>query len=100
MNIFVRLFAFNIEVDEAFWLATNRKVKTENEIKCPVNYIPILEGYLSKTANLGLDCEQSLFLFRFSEGCARARQRQLAKPRDARNEGISSLARGHFSSTY
>ena len=42
MNIFVRLFAFNIEVDEAFWLATNRKVKTENEIKCPVNYIPKL----------------------------------------------------------
>ena len=47
-------------------------MKIENEIKCPVNYIPILEGYLSKTANLGLDCEQSLFLFRCSEGSARA----------------------------
>ena len=57
MNIFVCLSAFNIEVDQAFYLATNRKVKIENLIKCPVNSNPILEGHLSKTANLGLDCE-------------------------------------------
>ena len=36
-----------------------------------------------------LDCEQSLFFFRFSKGSARARA---AKPRDARNEGGSHFA--------
>ena len=30
MNIFVRLGAFNIEVDQALLLATNKKVKIEN----------------------------------------------------------------------
>ena len=34
-----------------------------------------------------VDCEQSLFFFRFSEGSARARERRAAKPRDARNDG-------------
>ena len=66
-------------------------MKIENEIKCPVNYIPILEGYLSKTANLGLDCEQSLFLFRFSEGSARARQRRLAKAQETRASPVSHV---------
>ena len=36
-----------------------------------------------------LDCEQPLFLFRFSKGSARARERRAAKLRDARNEGGS-----------
>ena len=34
-----------------------------------------------------VDCEQSLFFFRFNEGSARARERRAAKPRDARNDG-------------
>ena len=38
-----------------------------------------------------IDCEQSLFFFRFSKGSAHARERA-AKPRDARNEGLSHLA--------
>ena len=33
-----------------------------------------------------LDCEQSLFFFRFSKGSARARERWAARPRDARKE--------------
>ena len=33
-----------------------------------------------------LDCQQSLFFFRFSKGSARARERWAAKPRDARNK--------------
>ena len=37
-----------------------------------------------------LDCEQSLFFFRFSKGSARAHASvEVAKPRDARNEGGS-----------
>ena len=36
-----------------------------------------------------LDCEQSLFFFRFSKGSARARERSAAKPRDVRNENVS-----------
>ena len=36
-----------------------------------------------------LDCEQSLFSFKFSKGSARARERWVVKPRDARNEGGS-----------
>ena len=34
-----------------------------------------------------LDCERSLFFFKFSEGSAHADERWAAKPRDARNEG-------------
>ena len=34
-----------------------------------------------------LDCERSLFFFKFSEGSAHADERWVAKPRDARNEG-------------
>ena len=37
-----------------------------------------------------LDCEQSLFFFRFSKESARARERRAAKPLDARNESGSS----------
>ena len=33
-----------------------------------------------------VDCEQSLFFFKFSEGSACARERRAAKLRDARNE--------------
>ena len=33
-------------------------------------------------SNEGLDCEQSLFFFRFSEGSARVRERGWRKPRD------------------
>ena len=40
-------------------------------------------------SGIKLDCEQSLFFFRFSKGSARARA---AKTRDARNEGLSHLA--------
>ena len=40
-----------------------------------------------------VDCEQSLFFLRFSEESARARERRVAKPRDARNDGG---ARGHL----
>ena len=36
-----------------------------------------------------IDCEQSLFFFRISEGSARERERRAAKPRDVRNEGGS-----------
>ena len=36
-----------------------------------------------------LDCERSLFFFKFSEGSAHADERWAAKPRDARNEGGS-----------
>ena len=36
------------------------------------------------------DCGQSLFFFRFSMGSVRARERWVAKPRDARNEGAFS----------
>ena len=38
---------------------------------------------------IALDCELSLFFFRFSKGSARAREHWAAKPRDARNEGGS-----------
>ena len=38
---------------------------------------------------LSLGAPESLFIFRFSEGSARARERWAAKPRDARNEGGS-----------
>ena len=34
-----------------------------------------------------LDCEQSLFFFRFSEESECTRECRVAKPRDARNEG-------------
>ena len=37
----------------------------------------------------GVDCEQSLVFFIFSERSVRARERRAAKPRDARNEGGS-----------
>ena len=42
---------------------------------------------------LFVDCEQSLFFFRFSAGSARERERErrTAKPREARNEGGSPL---------
>ena len=45
-----------------------------------------------------LDCEQSLFFFRFTEKSARARVRWATKPRDeSRNEGGAfSHERGHF----
>ena len=43
-----------------------------------------------------LDCEQSLFFLRFSEGSARARERRAVKPRDARNEGAFSNPIGHL----
>ena len=49
-----------------------------------------------------LDCEQSLFFFRFSKRNARVRERWTAKSRDARNEGAPfpscafSHARGHL----
>ena len=44
-----------------------------------------------------LDCEQSLFFFRFSKGSARACERWAAKPWDTRNEGGAfSHARGHL----
>ena len=36
-----------------------------------------------------VDCEQSLFFFRFSKGSARARERWAATTLDARNEGGS-----------
>ena len=41
-----------------------------------------------------IDCELSLFFFRFSKGSTRARERWAAKPRDLRNEGgrLSRLA--------
>jgi len=37
-------------------------------------------------SNEGLDCKQSLFFFRFSEGGARARERRWTKPLDARRD--------------
>ena len=40
-----------------------------------------------------LDCEQSLFFFRFSEGSACTRECRVAKPRDARNEGAPPVLR-------
>jgi len=39
---------------------------------------------------LFVDCEQSLFFFRFSKGSARERERWAAKPRDARDESGSA----------
>ena len=39
-----------------------------------------------------LDCEQSLFFFKFSERSACTRECRVAKPRDARNEGASSVS--------
>ena len=41
-------------------------------------------------SSFGIDCEQSLLFFTFSEGSARVRECRAAKPRDARNEGGSS----------
>ena len=38
-------------------------------------------------AGWDVDCEQSLFIFRFSEGSAREGERRAAKPLEARNEG-------------
>ena len=38
-----------------------------------------------RIVGITIDCEQSLFFFRFSEGSTR--ERQAAKPREARNEG-------------
>ena len=45
------------------------------------------QGFLSRI----VDCEQSLCFFRFSEGSAHARERRAAKPRDAINEGRTSV---------
>ena len=42
---------------------------------------------LKEHSRLKIDCEQSLFLFRFSKGSARPRECWAAKQRDARNEG-------------
>ena len=39
-----------------------------------------------------LDCEQSLFFFRFSEASACTRECRVAKPRDARNEGAPPVS--------
>ena len=39
-----------------------------------------------------LDCEKSLFFFRFSEGSACTRECLVAKPRDARNEGAPPVS--------
>ena len=38
-----------------------------------------------------LDCEQSLFLFRFNEGSARARKQRARKPREARTRAITRV---------
>ena len=47
--------------------------------------MPLLSSYhLANIACPVLDCEQSLFFFRFSEGSAHARERQVAKPRGMR----------------
>ena len=52
---------------------------------------------LKEHSRLKIDCEQSLFLFRFSKGSARPRECWAAKQRDARNEGGAfSHARGHL----
>ena len=48
--------------------------------------IPITERKIENNALRDIDCEQSLFFFRFSKGSARARERWAAKPRDARRE--------------
>ena len=37
-------------------------------------------------SNQNVDCEQSFFFFRSGKGSARARERGVAKPRDARRE--------------
>ena len=55
--------------------------------------IPIAAGEIENNARRDIDCEQSLFYFRFSKGSARARERRAAKPRDARNEGGACLRR-------
>ena len=39
-----------------------------------------------------LDCEQSLFFVKFSEGSAGMRECRVAKPRDARKEGASPVS--------
>ena len=44
---------------------------------------------LKEYSRLKIDCEKSLFFFRFSKGSARPRECWAAKPRDARNEGGS-----------
>ena len=44
---------------------------------------------ISDIASKAVDCEKSLFFFRFSKGSAHARERRAAKPRDARNKGGS-----------
>ena len=44
-------------------------------------------GAPSSLFQIALDCELSLFFFRFSKGSARAREHWAAKPRDARNDG-------------
>ena len=60
----------------------------------------VIDTVTEVSTNLCVDCEQSLFSFSFSKGNARARERWPEKPRDARNEGVSSRAfsqaRGHL----
>ena len=40
------------------------------------------EGAIPKKLGKRVDCEQSLFFFRFSAGSVRERERRAAKPRD------------------
>ena len=55
----------------------------------------VIDTVTEVSTNLCVDCEQSLFFFRFSRGNVRARERWAEKPRDARNEGASSRAISH-----
>ena len=55
----------------------HRRVR-ERKINCLFSFSPTL------------DCDQSLFFFRFSKGSARTRE--CWKPQDARKEGLSCLA--------
>ena len=49
----------------------------------------VLECEVTSASPL-LDCEQSLFFFRFSKGSARAQERLAAKLGDARNESVTA----------
>ena len=50
----------------------------------------VLECEVTSASPL-LDCEQSLFFFRFSKGSARAQERLAAKPGDTRNESVTRV---------
>ena len=78
-----------IHSDDRPWFTWVTGTKHKSHAGHKSAQVQVTAVLITRQAVYPLDCEQSLFIFRFSEGSARARERWEAKPRDARNEGGS-----------